>query len=305
MKKFLGLLAIAIFLLPLFWATGSDSVSCRLEVITQEKKPLLMGVIPYLQPEQLRKHILPITEYLSLKLNRKVQFVSVSNYEGLGRLLELNRIQIAWFSDTSYRKLKKENDWEVLCRPVQNGRVVYRGQIVARKDGDINELKDLQGKVFAYVDRYSGSGFYYPNMLFDRIGIKPLEFFARVVFSSSHRNSILGVISGDYHAAAVFSSSLFDGEANGKDRLNELKIVSLTDPIPNDPMVVRADLDAGLKRQIAQAMLDMHRLEEARRFLDQLKIQRGTERFISEEEVQRIMKLEKVQNIEQIEPIQK
>lgn len=292
MKTIVIVLTLVALLVPLVFVLNSDVLPTRLEVITQEHKPLLMGVIPYLQPEQLKKEILPITEYLSLKLKRRVQFIAISDYEGLGRLLELNRIQIAWFSDTSFRKLKKENAWEVLCRPVQHGNVVYRGQIVTRKDSGLNNIGDLQGKIFAYVDRYSGSGFYYPNLMLDRQGIKPLEFFRAVVFSQSHRNSIIGVIKGNYDAAAVFSASLLDKENNGESSLEELKVIARTDPIPNDPMVVRADFDHQLKQQIAKAMLSMHEDPQGKEFLAQLTQLRGTERFIDETEVQKIIKLE-------------
>ncbi len=289
MKIPLAIIAVIALFIPVFFALNSEVVPPKIEVLTQEHKPLLMGVIPYLQPEQLKKQILPITEYLSLKLKRKVLFIAISDYEGLGRLLELNRIQIAWFSDTSYRKLKKENDWEVLCRPVQYGNVVYRGQIVTRKDSEIENLNDLNGKIFAYVDRYSGSGFYYPNLLLDRRGIKPLEFFRAVVFSQSHRNSILGVIKGDYDAAAVFSASLLEYENKEYEDAEGLKVIARTDPIPNDPMVVRTDFDENLKKGIADAMLNMHLDEDGKKFIQVLTKLRGTEKFIAETEVQQII----------------
>lgn len=290
MRAFFALMILMVLMFPLILAFHSDPIPIRLEAITQEQKPILLGVIPYLQPEQLKQHIQPIVDYLELKLKRKVKFISLSDYEGLGRLLELNRIHIAWFSDTSFRKLKKDNDWEVLCRPVQYGNVVYRGQIVVRSDSGIENISDLQGKTFAYVDRYSGSGFFYPNLLLDRMGIKPLEYFRAVVFSQSHRNSILGVINGTYDAAAVFSASLLDYENPEDSSLKELKIINLTDPIPNDPMVVRSDLNPELKKKIEEAMLNMHLDEEGKILLEKLTKLRGTEKFISESEVQGIIK---------------
>lgn len=295
MKNLLLLSVVAAIIgLSFFWANQSSALPL-LESVNVEPRPLLLGVIPYLQPEELRKQILPITQYLSHKLQRKVEFISLSDYQSLGRLLELNRIQIAMFSDTSYRKLKKENNWEVICRPVQYGSVVYRGQIIARKGGGIDKIADLKGKTFAYVDRYSGSGFYYPNLLFDRAGIKPLDYFSSVVFSQSHRSSIQGVIKGDFHAASVFSASLLPGENEASGAFDEVRVIARTDPIPNDPMVVRADLDANLKNAISRAMLAMHEDPKGREFLQPLIRLRGTEKFVSETEVQRIILSESAQ----------
>lgn len=286
MKKLLLALVLISLFLPVFFAYNSNAIPGFIDTRVQDHKPIMMGVIPYLQPEKLKQHISPIMDYLSLKLKKKIVLTTVSDYEGLGKLLELNRIQLAWFSDTSYRKLKNDNKWEVLCRPVQYGKVVYRGQIVVNKNSSLNALEDLRGKVFAYVDRYSGSGFYYPNLLLKREGINPLEFFGKVVFSQSHRSSTVGVMDGIYDAAAVFSASLLEEKSDEKPNESELRIIALTDPIPNDPLVVREDLDPNLKEKIVKAMLSMHEDEKGKEFLGILKKLRGTEKFISENEVQ-------------------
>jgi phosphate/phosphite/phosphonate ABC transporter binding protein len=287
MKKIVVSLVLISLFLPLYFAYSSNSSLISIKPRIQDHKPLMMGVIPYLQPEKLKLQIDPILNYLALKLNRQIKLTTVSDYEGLGRLLELNRIQIALFSDTSYRKLKKDNAWEVLCRPVQYGSVVYRGQIIARKNGEIDSLEKLRGKRFAYVDRYSGSGFFYPNLLLKEKNIAPLDFFSEVFFSQSHRSSILGVLSGQYDGAAVFSANLLEPETEGEE--TQLKIVARTEPIPNDPLVVRQDLDSDLKNAIANAMLNMHEDESGKKFLATLKKLRGTEKFISEAEVKKII----------------
>jgi phosphate/phosphite/phosphonate ABC transporter binding protein len=287
MKKIVVSLVLISLFLPLYFAYSSNSSLISIKPRIQDHKPLMMGVIPYLQPEKLKLQIDPILNYLALKLNRQIKLTTVSDYEGLGRLLELNRIQIALFSDTSYRKLKKDNAWEVLCRPVQYGSVVYRGQIIARKNSEIDSLEKLRGKRFAYVDRYSGSGFFYPNLLLKEKNIAPLDFFSEVFFSQSHRSSILGVLSGQYDGAAVFSANLLEPETEGEE--TQLKIVARTEPIPNDPLVVRQDLDSDLKNAIANAMLNMHEDESGKKFLATLKKLRGTEKFISEAEVKKII----------------
>ncbi|GAB4268004.1 MAG: hypothetical protein Kow0029_02970 [Candidatus Rifleibacteriota bacterium] len=297
MKKLFFALILLGLALPVYLAYRSNVVPLFVKTRIQQYRPLVMGVIPYLQPEKLKQHISPVMDYLSLKLQRKIKLMTASDYEGLGRLLELKRIDLAWFSDTSYRKLKRNNEWEIICRPVQYGSVVYRGQIIVRKNSGIKDLADLAGKTFAYVDRYSGSGFYYPNLLFKRKGIKPLDFFGRVEFSQSHRASIMGVIDGIYDAAAVFSANLLDSDLDRHSEENNLRVIAVTDPIPNDPLVVRKDFDAGLKSKVALAMLNMHKDEKGSEFLAILRHLRGTERFISEEEVQKIIQAEMLETV--------
>ncbi|EKD82518.1 MAG: hypothetical protein ACD_39C01236G0003 [uncultured bacterium] len=67
-------------------------------------------------------------------------------------------------------------------------------------------------------------------------------------------------------------------------------MIARTGPIPNDPLVVRADLDSGLKNQIEQAMLNMHEDKKGIDYLNNLKILRGTSKYVAESEVQALLK---------------
>jgi len=280
MKIFALLLSIVIFAVFTAWAVMQGPETLQLTAVIDEPSPVFLGVIPFLQPEKLKEQIDPVREYLEKKLERSVVMVTASDYESLARLLVLKKIHIAWFSHASFERLGRNADWEALCRPVQYGSVLYEGQIVVRQDSEFFAVKDLRGRVFAYVDRYSGSGFFFPNIYMEQQGIRPLEFFSRVEFTQSHRSSILGLLDGSYDAAAVFSANLVEGSSE------ELRVIARTGPIPNDPVVVRKDLEQGLKGKIASALLNMHTDNQGAEYLKILTRLRGTEKFVAESEVQ-------------------
>jgi phosphonate transport system substrate-binding protein len=240
-------------------------------------------VIPFIQAEKLREQTQPVGDYLAYRIGRPVKLTTVPDYESLAHLLELGKIHIAWFSHASFEKLRGENNWQVVCRPVQNDSVLYSGQIVVGDKSPYHKLADLKGRHFAYVDRFSGSGFFFPNILFKSQGIQPLEFFSEVTFTQSHRSSILGVLEGRYDAAAVFSSDLVYVGDEG------LRVIARTGPIPNDPLVVRADLAPELREQIEKAMLTMHEDPKGIEYLKSLKILRGTSKYVAETEVQAML----------------
>ncbi len=265
------------------WLFAQTPGPLILEPVIEKVPPVYMGVIPFLPPDKLREQISPVYSYLEKKLGRPVLLTTVSDYESLARLLELKKVHIAWFSHASFEKLRGERRWQVVCRPMQNGSVIYSGQIIVKRESPFNSLEDLQGKTFAYVDRFSGSGFYFPNLLFSELKIRPLDFFNRVCFTGSHRNSIVGVLDGTYQAAAVFSAGLVEKSDEN------LRVLARTGPIPNDPFVVREDLEAGLKKRIEEAMLGMHEDPEGIAHIGILKKLRGTEKFVSEAEVQAII----------------
>ncbi len=281
MKVALWVAFFLMLLIPLAWFFADAPATKVLQPILQETPPIFLGVIPYLQPEKLREQMEPIYSYLSKKLGRPVLMTTVTDYESLGRLVELKKVHIAWFSHASYERLRGNRPWQVLCRPVQYGSFLYTGQIIVRADAPYQQVEDLNGRSFAYVDRYSGSGFYFPNILFEKKGIRPLDFFKSVHFTQSHRNSIVGVLNRTYDAAAVFSASLLT------DSDEELRVIAKTGPIPNDPLVIHQDLEPDLKKAIEKAMLEMHTDPDGQKHLQTLLKLRGTEKFVPEAEVQK------------------
>ena len=265
------------------WFAIKGPAPVRLQPVIDQSAPVFLGVIPFIQPDKLREQIEPVCRYLQKKLGRKVVMLTASDYESLARLLELNKIHIAWFSHAFFECLRRQSRWEAICRPMQYGSVLTADCCPKRQPSQQHPGSQRQ-RVFAYVDRYSGSGFYFPNLYMVAQGIDPLAFFARVEFTQSHRSSILGVIDGTYDAAAVFSASLVDKNADG------LKVIARTGPIPNDPIVVREDLDTGLKSRIVNALLQMHTDPDGAEELKNIKALRGTDKFVAEAEIQAELK---------------
>lgn len=285
MKKILTLLCIIILVTIIYFAVSSPIKTIHLTPKIIKPVSLNFGAIPFVQPKMLRQYISPIYEYLGEKLNKPTKLSIVSDYEALGRLLKLKKIQIALFSQTSYSMQENKENWEVLCRPIQKGKLVYQGYIVVRNDSQINSIFGLKGKTFAYVDRMSGSGFIYPNKLFKANGISPLSFFNKVVFSHSHLTSFNGVIDGKYDAASVFSTELFSNDETA----SKIKIIATTEPIPNDPVVVRKDMPSELKSKIKAALTSMHETKEGQPYIKRLTVARGITRYVAEEEVQALI----------------
>ena len=68
----------------------------------------------------------------------------------------------------------------------------YYATVYAPRDSGIRTLEDLAGKVWIYNDAGSTSGYVFPNMIFERMGIE----FASVVTSGGHTNSMVALIEG-------------------------------------------------------------------------------------------------------------
>ena len=132
----------------------------------------------------------------------------------------------------------------------------YHGCILARTDGP-RRIEDLNGARFAFSDETSTSGHIFPRMLLDRHDVS----LGRVYYAGGHPNAVQAVWDGKAEGGAVFFSPanatqreeglvvgdgrylilrrMNDPEARRK-FLEEVRVVKLTDPIPNDLLAMRA-----------------------------------------------------------------
>ncbi len=318
-RRFVLVTALLLLGICLYRAMTTDPDTIQITWEIAPAPPLIMGVIPYLPEQMLKREFRSLTQYLARNLGRDVQLNFAIDYESLGKLLDLDKIQIAWFSSNSFDALKGEKPWQALCRPLRDGAVRHRGAIIVREDSGIKTLADLRGKRFAYVDPHSGTGFVMPNRLFRSQNIDPLRFFSEVTFTGNHSTSISGVLQGQYDAAAVYdvysSHSLPDEEQSQQgastatasiDALSSpaatlplpdetfsgsgsaakgLFCVDFTDWLLNDPVVVRSDMDLELKERIRELLVHMNAYPGGREVLAELSVLRKWNGFIDERQV--------------------
>jgi len=90
----------------------------------------------------------------------------------------------------------------------QDGSFGYEMEIITYPDSGINNAADLQGRQLAFTSPTSNSGFKAPSTLLDReFGLQADRDYTST-YSGSHDNSILGVVNGDYEAAAIANEVL-------------------------------------------------------------------------------------------------
>ncbi|TVR42538.1 MAG: phosphate/phosphite/phosphonate ABC transporter substrate-binding protein [Planctomycetota bacterium] len=90
----------------------------------------------------------------------------------------------------------------------ETGHYGYEMEIIVPADSPITEGKQLKGQRLAFTSPTSNSGSKAPQVLLEaEFGLKP-ETDYTPVYSGGHDNSILGVVNGDYPAAAIANSVL-------------------------------------------------------------------------------------------------
>jgi phosphonate transport system substrate-binding protein len=137
----------------------------------------------------------------------------------------------------------------------------------ARADSGIKSMDDAKGKVFAFADPNSASGYLIPGAeLTEKYG-KLEEYFGEVKMSGGHEQTIVGVANGDFAAGVSWADGLGnweDGFTNGAFRkasdsglvdMNELVEIWRSNLIPNGPFVIRKALPQDVKDKV-NALVD-------------------------------------------------
>jgi len=163
---------------------------------------------------------------------------------------------------------------ELLVAPVVNGSPVYYSYIITAAQAPIREIEGLRGKVFAFTDSLSNTGYLAPRYLLLKRNETVEGFFRKTIFTHSHDRSVEAVVKGLVDGAAV-DSLVYDALAEAEPQLiAQLRIIDKSPPFGIPPVVVPKELSSNLKLQIQGILLAMHDDPEGREILRRLKIDR-------------------------------
>lgn len=157
----------------------------------------------------------PLRVYLQDRLGVEVEIFTAGNYDGVIQAMAADQIEVARFGSSSYAAVYTATDGGVvptLTAIRQDGTTGYYSIVVSRCDSGIDSLADARGKVHAFADPDSTSGYAVPyyNMI-TREGFKPEEYFGTVTFGGSHEADVQGVYQGTFDTASTYQNNDADG----------------------------------------------------------------------------------------------
>ena len=188
-------------------------------------------------------------------LGVKVDLHIGSEYSVGIEAMRAGNLDIMIVSPMSYYQAKERANIEPLVSTIAIGAVPYQTAFFTRVErDDINSLADLRDKTFAFVDPGSSSGYMYPKTKLvvdldldpDQLEL-PGYFFKTVAYSGKHDSSLIGVYMGDYDAATASTSTLYNLNEAGLIDGDEIKVIDVTDEIPNPCFIINADHPQSLK----------------------------------------------------------
>ncbi len=201
-----------------------------------------------------------------------VKIFTPSDYDGVIQGLLGGTIDMAWLGASSFAKIYLTDPEAVdlkLTKQNADGSTGYYSIGFARKDSGITKIEDAKGKIFAFGEPNSTSGYLVPGaQLTEEYG--PLDqYFSEVKFSGGHEQTIVGVANGDFAAGVSWADglgNLEDGYNSGAFRkaadaglvnMNDVVEIWKSKLIPEGPMVVRSALPQDVKDKVTQVTADL------------------------------------------------
>jgi phosphate/phosphite/phosphonate ABC transporter binding protein len=240
---------------------------------------LSLGIVTEFNRTQIAENFRDFVRYLAARLD------STSDIEGrvviaptlfqLAKLIEQRKVD--FYTESPYPTYLVNDVYGVaklLLRRWKGGMAEYRSLIFTRKNGEINRLEDLRGKILVFEDPESTSGYFLPRSFLTRKGFKfadksrfnpdaaPTDI--GYLFANSSEKVVDWVLTKKV-AAGTFSDDDY-ARLDPKKR-SDITILAETERLPRHLLSVRKDFAPALADRLEKTLLSMHEDEQGRRIL--------------------------------------
>jgi phosphonate transport system substrate-binding protein len=208
--------------------------------------------------------------YLSREIGVPVKLRIAGDYAAVIEGQRAEQIHFAYYGPASYARARmigvKTTPFAI---EVNKGGVKgYHAVFYVKNNSPYQKVEDLKGKSIALVDPNSTSGNNVPRYAMDKMGIKPDEFFGKVIYSGSHVNAVMALNQGTVDMAANWWNNDTDSELirmadKGMVKREDFRIIFKSDQIVNSPIAYLDSLPADLKKKIEQAFFDAPKKDKA------------------------------------------
>ena len=192
------------------------------------------------------------------------------------KLLEEKRVDFYMESPYPTYLINRLGAATLLLRRWKGGIAEYRSLIFTGKESGIARLEDLRGKIIAFEDPGSTSGYFLPKLFLLKKGFSVVEkpsAGAKVsageigyIFAGTEKN-IVNLVLQKKVAAGAFSN---DDYASLDDTAKaSISILGESESVPRHLVSVRKDLSEPVVKRLKEILLSMHQDDEGQKILRQ------------------------------------
>jgi phosphonate transport system substrate-binding protein len=198
----------------------------------------------------------PFTTALAKCLDKKVVFYQVQSNAAEIEAMRSGRLHVGGFSTgpTAFA-VNLAGAVPFAVKGDAKGFQGYNLIVIVKANSPYQKLSDLKGKKVAHTSPSSNSGNLAPLALFPSQGLTPDKDY-KILFSGKHDQSVMGVNSGDYDAAAVASDVFHRMAERGQVKEADFRIIYRSQKFPTSSFAYAHDLDPKLVDKMLSCFYD-------------------------------------------------
>lgn len=192
-----------------------------------------------------------IIRVLSDELDVPLTVRYLSKEDEAARIIAGDKVDIAFVCAHHYVDLVDEGASVGVVTPVIDGSTTARSQLVVRRDDPALSVEDLADSVVAVSDKSSLGGYAFLSYLLQQRGTQAQDYFSELRLGETQEQNLRDVLAGDARATVINTAQAGSLELSG------IRVIEESEPFGCPPVVVRADLDPGLRSRIEEVLLGM------------------------------------------------
>ncbi|EES41436.1 phosphate/phosphite/phosphonate ABC transporter, periplasmic binding protein [Staphylococcus caprae M23864:W1] len=244
-------------------------------------KELTVQFVPSQNADKLEAKAKPLEKLLSDKLGIPVKVSVSTNYNTIVEAMKSKKVDVGFLPPTAYTLAHDQKAADLLLQAQRfgvnndgspNKKLVddYKSEILVKKDSKIKSLKDLKGKKIALQDVTSTAGYTFPlATLKKETGINATKDM-KIVNVKGHDQAVISLLNGDVDAAAVFQDARTIVKKDQPNVFKDTKILKLTEPIPNDTISVRPDMDKKFQEKLKKAFKEIAKSKKGHKIISEV-----------------------------------
>lgn len=223
---------------------------------TANPEKLIVALLPDEDAASVVQDNEGLSTYLSETLDKEIELFVSTDYSSMIEAASNGRLDLAYFGPLSYVLAKTKSDIEPFAARLKGGATTYTSIIIGNVEAGVDEFSDIEGKTVALGDPASTSSRLFPELTLAEAGLKSGENY-EAVFLGAHDAVALAVQNGNAEAGGL-SRPIFDSLVEeGTIDPAKVTVIAESDPIPQYPWTMRADLDPELKASVQSAFLNL------------------------------------------------
>lgn len=243
-----------------------------------ETKTLTLGIVSQIHQKEIEEHFRDFVGYVAKKLSSAIEgrIIIAPAPPELAALLADKKVDFYMESPyPTYVINDVHGAGKLLLRRWKGGMAEYRALIFTKRNSATRHLDELRGKIIAFEDPGSTSGYFLPKFFLSRRGLKlsektrtepnvsPEE--VGYIFAYS-QEALVDLVLENQVAAGAFSDD--DYAALDEKKKSEIAVLAETDRLPRHLLSVRKDLAPALAKRLEEILLSMNEDPEGRSILE-------------------------------------